>query len=195
MPSAHDANPIEEPLQPVNAALITQLSQSKEQFLGYLRKRLSDEQAAEDLLQPSLVRALEAGSALRDKDNLVAWFYRVLQNTLIDYYRHRAADQRKAEALERELVSAPASLPEEERDSVCRCMHGLLPGLHPAYAELVQRVDLRDEDPKEVASDIGITPNNLDVRLHRARQALKKTLERACGACAEHGCLNCDCRH
>jgi RNA polymerase sigma-70 factor (ECF subfamily) len=31
------------------------------------------------------------------------------------------------------------------------------------------------------------------VRLHRARQALKRELERSCGTCATHGCLDCTC--
>jgi RNA polymerase sigma-70 factor (ECF subfamily) len=31
------------------------------------------------------------------------------------------------------------------------------------------------------------------VRLHRARQALRNSLEQACGVCTKHGCLNRTC--
>lgn len=46
---------------------------------------------------------------------------------------------------------------------------------------------------QKVAKALGITTNNATVRLHRARRALKRELERSCGICATHGCLDCTC--
>jgi len=42
--------------------------------------------------------------------------------------------------------------------------------------------------------ELGITVANAYVRLHRARRALLEGLRRVCGACLEHGCLDCTCR-
>jgi DNA-directed RNA polymerase specialized sigma24 family protein len=72
-------------------------------------------------------------------------------------------------------------------------MGRLLPTLKPEYSELVQKIDLDGSDPDEVACSLGITRGNLNVRLHRAREALRKSLELSCGACSKHGCLNCTC--
>ncbi len=47
---------------------------------------------------------------------------------------------------------------------------------------------------RDMAREAGITAKNAGVRLHRARQALKKQLERSCGSCAVHGCLDCSCK-
>lgn len=44
-----------------------------------------------------------------------------------------------------------------------------------------------------LTQDLQLTPNNLTVRLHRARQALRDGLEESCGICSQHGCLNCVC--
>jgi len=44
-----------------------------------------------------------------------------------------------------------------------------------------------------VAKELGITPNNLKVRRHRARQQLRERLEEVCRTCAKHGCLDCSC--
>jgi len=82
---------------------------------------------------------------------------------------------------------------DEIEAAVCECMNGLLPTLKETYAELIRRIDLGGETISEVARDLGVTENNLTVRLHRARQALKTSLERTCGTCTEHGCLNCTC--
>jgi RNA polymerase sigma-70 factor (ECF subfamily) len=30
--------------------------------------------------------------------------------------------------------------------------------------------------------------------VHRARKALRQQVEKACGTCAEHGCLDCHCK-
>jgi len=46
----------------------------------------------------------------------------------------------------------------------------------------------------DVAAELGVTPNNAAVRLHRARGALKKRLEQTCGTCTQHGCLDCTCQ-
>jgi len=63
-----------------------------------------------------------------------------------------------------------------------------------ALRRIRQRVDLEERSVSEVAHEVGVTPNNATVRLHRARQALKTRLEGTCGACAARGCLDCSCR-
>jgi RNA polymerase sigma-70 factor (ECF subfamily) len=83
--------------------------------------------------------------------------------------------------------------PDEVTTTICTCLDGLLPTLRPGYAELIRRVDLAGESLRTVARDLKITSNNATVRLHRARQVLRETLENACGICSKHGCLNCVC--
>ena len=72
-------------------------------------------------------------------------------------------------------------------------MRSLLPTLKPEYAAMIERVDLKEQPLSGVAEALGITANNAAVRLHRARIALKRQLERSCGTCATHGCLDCRC--
>jgi RNA polymerase sigma-70 factor (ECF subfamily) len=54
-------------------------------------------------------------------------------------------------------------------------------------------VDLEGGSVGDYARKAGITPNNASVRLHRAREALRKQVEKTCGTCATHGCLDCTC--
>jgi RNA polymerase sigma-70 factor (ECF subfamily) len=72
-------------------------------------------------------------------------------------------------------------------------MERLLPAMNPQYADLIRRLDLNEEAPDTVAASLGITKNNLSVRIHRARQQLKQRLEDNCRVCAKHGCLDCQC--
>ena len=87
---------------------------------------------------------------------------------------------------------AEESWDQEPEDRVCGCLHKVLPTLRQEYSDVLRRVDLCEAPPRKVAVDLGITANNVRVRLHRARQALRQALLKSCQSCAEHGCLDCD---
>lgn len=181
---------------PALQELTHRLLEQRSAFHGFLKKRLVDGDVAEELLQQSLVKAVERSHELKRNESAVAWFYRILRHAVADYYRSRAADHRKFEGLRLEMVaSGDDKMPalDELRPAVCACLGTLVAELRPAYAELIRRIDLEGESPDAVAKDLHVTPNNLTVRLHRARQALKAGLEQACGICTKHGCLNCTC--
>jgi hypothetical protein len=80
----------------------------------------------------------------------------------------------------------------ELRDEVCGCLAGALAGLQPEYRDALV-VDVGEGSLRDLAEHSGITPGNAAVRLHRARAALRKQVEAACGVCATHGCLECRC--
>lgn len=176
--------------------LTHRLLEQEPAFRAFLRKRISDDAVTEDLLQQSLMKAVERGYELKKSDSAVSWFYRILRNAVTDYYRSHAADHRKLEGLRQEMIAAgddkmPAL--DELRPAICTCLDPLLKKMRPAYAHLIERIDLRGELPADVAKEMKLTTNNLTVRLHRARQALRASLEQACGICTKHGCLSCTC--
>ncbi|MBU8896389.1 RNA polymerase sigma factor [Corallococcus sp. M34] len=172
--------------------VIRALVDNHRRFLSFLERRVGSRAIAEELLQAAFVKSLEKGGMLRDGEGAVAWFYRLLRNALVDHYRRQAAEGR---ALEREARDAQeASEDPELKVAVCACVGDLLSTLKPEYADIVRQVDLEERAVPEVAREVGITANNAGVRLHRARQALRKQLERSCGTCASHGCLDCACR-
>jgi RNA polymerase sigma factor (sigma-70 family) len=185
--------------QPANVLLDDLTHRLLEQgsaFRAFLRKRLSDDALVEDLLQQSLLKAVERSHELKRSDSAVSWFYRILRNAVVDYYRSHAADRRKVEGLLQEMVASgedqtPAL--DALRPTVCACLGTLLRQMRPAYADLIRRIDLEGESPAAVAKDLQVTANNLTVRLHRARLALRTTLENTCGVCTKHGCLHCTC--
>ena len=61
------------------------------------------------------------------------------------------------------------------------------------YAEALREVDLGGASVMAWAERAGITANNASVRLFRAREALRRQVERSCGTCATHGCEDCSC--
>lgn len=177
-------------LLPMTGGVVEQLVSNHRQFLSFLEARVSSRAVAEELLQTAFVRAVEKSSTIEDSESAVAWFYTLLRNAVTDHYRRGATEARAVESQARETDD---SFELELKDAVCACMTRLLPTLKPEYAEMIRRVDLEETPLSEVASSLSITSNNATVRLHRARQALKQSLERSCGTCASHGCLDCTC--
>ncbi|MGE3313394.1 MAG: sigma-70 family RNA polymerase sigma factor [Limisphaerales bacterium] len=159
-------------------------------FVAFTRKRVGDPHLAEDLVQESLVKALGADRKPIDGEDIVAWFYRILRRTIIDLYRRRAARLRVLDQFEQDLAVSPS--PSEAR-VLCACFERLLPAVPETYRDLLERIDLRGEEPGLVARELGLTRNNLTVRLHRARRHLRDALSRNCQACSKHGCLDCTC--
>jgi RNA polymerase sigma-70 factor (ECF subfamily) len=169
------------------------LVQSQAQFLAFLARHLGNRAEAEDLLQTAYLKALTASATVRNDEKVLAWFYRVLRNVLVDAQRQRAATERLAARLMRE--SSGATVPDEALfHAVCQCVLSLAHALKPEYRDILQRVELEEASLREAAAVLGITPNNASVRLHRARHALRTALLHLCGTCAEHGCLDCTCR-
>jgi RNA polymerase sigma factor (sigma-70 family) len=174
-------------LEPAEEMLLRQ----RGKLLGYLQKRLADPDLAEDVLQDSLLKALRSVDEIRDEERLLPWFYRILNHAVIDTYRKHSVEARYLDAYGRELEAEPGP---EDQDALCACFRALLPALKPEYAELIERLELQPGDPAQVARELNLQPNNLKVRRHRARQALKQRLEETCRTCATHGCLDCTCQ-
>jgi RNA polymerase sigma factor (sigma-70 family) len=166
------------------------LSANMQAFLGFVQKRIADPELAKDILQESLLKAVKSAHTVREDEQIPAWFYRILRRSIIDAYRRRATSEEFLQKLESELETADQELEQRE---ICKCFKALLPTLKPEYAEVIEKIDLEEKSLPETSEVLGITQNNLKVRLHRARQQLKERLVECCGRCAEHGCLDCTC--
>jgi len=180
-------------LQTAQPQLLPALLDQRRQFLRFLERRVSSPAIAEDILQNAYLRALEREGELRSGESGMAWFYRILRNAVIDFYRHRTVEDRALAqwAAELETTVEPDDL---TREIVCKCIARVLPSLNPGYAQILRQVDLDEAPLTAYAATNAITLPNATVRIHRARQALKKALIATCGSCSKHGCLNCSCR-
>lgn len=183
-------DPAAEALRPSSADVIERLVANHRDFLRFVQARVHDRAAAEDILQAAFVRAMEKAETIRDTESTAAWFYRLLRNALVDHYRRSG---REARRLEPEPAEEALGYEAELEGLICACLERLVPTLKPEYGEMIRRVDLQEQPVPDVAAALGITAGNAWVRLHRARQGLKKQLERSCGTCTTHGCLDCRC--
>ena len=183
------------PHSPMTETAINTILAQRKAFLGFVERRVGDRGLAEDILQAAYVRALGREAeldGLEDGESVVAWFYRVLRNAVIDQYRRRGTENKALEAWGRELETTVVPS-QEVQDEICGCLADAVQELKPEYAEVIQAVDLGEQPLTEFARERGLSASNAGVRAHRARAALRKRLIETCGSCSVHGCLDCTC--
>ena len=179
-------------LEPATPDALRVLLDNHSRFLAFLERRVGSRDEAEDILQDAFVRSLERAPRMEDTPSAITWFYRVLRNAMTDYFRRKDARARALDRLAVETEGAGGDDPELEA-VVCACVLSLLDTLKPEYAAAIRRVDLDGTSVRGYSEEAGISPSNGGVRLHRAREALRRQLARCCGTCLTHGCLDCRC--
>jgi RNA polymerase sigma-70 factor (ECF subfamily) len=169
------------------------LAENHRRFLAFLLRRVPTREIAEDILQEAFVRGLTKAPPFETSASSVAWFYRVLRNAIVDYYRRAGVEERAIERYSAEADDSVVPADPELFDAVCDCVRSLVGTLKPEYAAVITRVDLEGVSPTAFALESGISPNNAGVRLHRAHRALKARVREVCSTCADHGCSPCSC--
>jgi RNA polymerase sigma-70 factor (ECF subfamily) len=178
---------------PSSPDMLRLLVDNHARFLGFLERRVGSRDEAEDILQEAFVRSIGRTDALQSPESATAWFYRVLRNAIVDHHRREGTRSRAFLQLAAEAEHDTATPDEELEAAVCACITALVDTLKPEYGAALRRVDLDGVSVRGFAEEAGITPGNAGVRLHRAREALRRQVARSCGTCLVHGCLDCRC--
>ena len=171
-----------DPLTSVVEVFAQWLQANRPRHLRYLRAQLRSTEDAEDALQDAAVKFFQNADTLDKLEKRDAWVGTSLRRTVIDRYRRTAARKRLIEALLRE----PPDVPDEQDNAAIaaeKCLKATIPILNIGYARLLQQVYFEGNSLKNVAKREGLTENNVTVRLHRARGALRQTLQRQCKSC------------
>jgi RNA polymerase sigma-70 factor (ECF subfamily) len=159
-------------------------------LLAVARQIVGNEADAHDALQDGLITALRAIGRFERRSKLSTWLHRVVVNASLMRLRSRRriretsldellpkflADGHQAAPTPTWSDSALAMIEQEETRSAVRAAIDRLPD---DYRSVLVLRDLQELDTATVAELLAITPANVKVRLHRARQALKTLLER-----------------
>jgi len=145
------------------------------QLLGFIRSRVNDSSAAEDIRQEvflRLHRSLATGTTIRD---LQAWLYRTSRNAIIDHYRRRQS--REDLPADSEAI---ASEPDAGWDALAVSVRRMIDSLPPIYRDAIILADLEGIPQQEVAERLGISLSATKSRIARGREELRHQLEACC---------------
>jgi RNA polymerase sigma-70 factor (ECF subfamily) len=163
------------------------LTEIYDQYYQRVRKfilhTVRNEWAADDLVQETFLKINNNLENLKDAAKLQAWIFRIAMNICRDYFRQ----QGKNANLGLEEISentAPPRLPttqkEVEQGQMRSCVFGLVNQLPESLRTVIILSDISEFSQREIAEIMGITVENVKIRLHRARKKLKTLLEEHC---------------
>ena len=143
---------------------------------------LGHHQDAEDVAQDAFISAWENIGKFQFRSRFSTWLYRIVKNKClnhIDQYQRRKTDPTEIDDSQ-PWVPLDTVTPEEEalRTEEREIVHAALAKLKPSYREILVLRELRDMAYEEIAEILGCTLGRVKSRLHEARKALKKELER-----------------
>lgn len=158
-------------------AVRRELATSYSRYRAIAARQLRDAVAADDVVQAFALKALERIDQLRDPQAVHGWLRRLFQTTLIDFCRRRSTRHQREVTFELDLHDRSHDMLTDEASDPAKTIGAVLLHLKKEYADAIYRLDLLGQPKEEAADALGITVNNLTVRAHRARRALRAALD------------------
>ena len=143
--------------------------------LAVCRSRVHHTDAAEDLAQESLLRALRGLRTLADPERFGPWICGIARRTCLDWLK----DARRSE-VSYDALSDPPHPPaagENDAEESERLMHEVA-RLPEAYRETLMLYYSADCTYEELAELLGVSAATVNVRLTKARKLLRERLAR-----------------
>ena len=159
-------------------------------LLAVARRFLKNEEDARDAVQDAFIAAFRGIDRFQEGSKLSTWLHRIVVNAALMKLRTRrrhpeeeidallprfAADGHQLQESVDWNLSAEEMVQQAEMRELVRKSIDRLP---ESYRVVLLMRDIEEMSTEETAQALGITPNAVKVRLHRARQALRSLLDK-----------------
>lgn len=164
------------------------MQRANQRLFRVARAVLRDEIEAEDALQDAYVRAFLGLARFRGEADIVTWLTRIVLNEARSRLRRRRPSEsldalEKAQGAKGEVILFPG-MPVDagpESDAARSQVRGLIEqavdDLPPGYRVVFIMRDVEECTTEETAASLGLKPETVKTRLHRARRMLRQTLD------------------
>jgi RNA polymerase sigma-70 factor (ECF subfamily) len=159
--------------------LAQQISQP---LLRYLQRYVGDRAAADDLLQETLLRIARGLTDFAGRASMKTWAFSIATRVAADYFRKPEHRLRIVEVSEAEDLP-DTDLPIDERivlDEMNSCIRAVVDSLPDDYRAALVLHDLEGQTVEQTAEICGCSLATVKIRIHRARQRLRKALQQQC---------------
>jgi RNA polymerase sigma-70 factor (ECF subfamily) len=145
-------------------------------LFGFLARLAGRRDQAEDLLQETWLRLARSAPGLPADCRLGAWLFTVARNLFYSERRRARLDRARLAALEPAGAEAPSPFDLASASQTERLLERALARVPLEQREVLLLVAVERLRPAEAAEVLGIRPEALRQRLHRARAALAAAL-------------------
>ena len=149
----------------------------------HVRFMFGSQAGAEDLVQESFARALVRLPEFDGRSSFSTWLHGIAVNVVRNHWRARRNTENAHERLRNINAAREAAMsPAIDHAHLCKrkaeVVYAILETLPEHIREAFILRDLEGCSPGEAAARLGISPGNLSVRASRARERIRRELER-----------------
>jgi RNA polymerase sigma-70 factor (ECF subfamily) len=155
---------------------------------AFIKSRVSDDAAADDILQNVFLKMHAGLTSLKDATKLQSWLYQIARNAVIDYFR----SQKPTVELPDQLLQSETDPGEKVTQELSDCLQPMIQRLPETYRETVILSEIKGLTQKEVARSQGISLSGAKSRVQRGRALLKEMLADCCRLEFDHKGRLCD---
>ncbi len=138
---------------------------------------VGDEEAAEDLVHDSFIKANEKGMVFPSQNDALFWLIRVVKNASLNYAKRKT---REAKAYHKAFYAGKQDTESGEieflKKEAKKTVVDALSQLPEDYRAVMTLKEYSDMNYKEIGRLLGITENNVKQRVLRARSKLLKII-------------------
>jgi RNA polymerase sigma-70 factor (ECF subfamily) len=151
-------------------------------LLGFIARRVSDRDSAEDILQDVMLRIHRHAGELEHAAAVGGWIHQIARNAIVDHYRRAPVRRERPAGIDPVPDDAPApeTAAPDPRNELARCLVPLLEQLPDKYREAVALTELDGLTQAEAAARLGLSTSGMKSRVQRARAQLKDLLADCC---------------
>ena len=152
------------------------------QLRGYIRTRVREHAAAEDILQEVFLKAQKRLGQLESVEKLSGWLFLIARNAVTDHFRAAGAKAKVTTGLSEDLelpdeTEEPAL---ENPDALREAFRRIVFSLPEPYREAIVLTEYEGLTQKELAERLGISFSGAKSRVQRGREKLKDALLECC---------------
>jgi RNA polymerase sigma-70 factor (ECF subfamily) len=155
----------------------------------YLLRLTENEADAEDLTQEAFVRVHRGLPGFRGDSSVKTWLYRIASNVFLDHTRSASTKRDRVTAALDETVGVAGDWEDEEaprpdevaeQSEMSACVQEHVEALPESYRTVLVMHDEEGLTAREIAEVLGCSEANAKIRLHRARERLRASLNAGC---------------
>jgi len=163
------------------------MEQNNQRLYRVARAVMKDDTEAEDVVQETYLRALSNLSKFRGESSLTTWLTRIALNEALGRKRKQRAmvtleTVETAQETSAQIIQFPAMNTETDpersaaQNEIQRLLERAMDGLPGPFRVVFVMRDVEEMSIEETASHLGIRPQTVKTRLHRARRLLRQSL-------------------
>ena len=171
---------------------------------AFLHSKVSNTADVEDLLQEILIKTFQNLHKVQDASSVKSWLFQLANNTIIDFYRKHARQQRDSKIDAADLWFADLDHNEEFKQKLSLCIEPFIQALPEQSASLLLAVDIKGQSQKALAEEQNVSYSTIKSRVQKSHGDLKNLFEQCCNLSLdkqgnvidcelkpESGCGNC----